>query len=166
MDWRLLAAMAYQESHWNPNARSHTGVRGMMMLTGATASELGVEDRTDPLQSLRGGARFFKNLLRRLPSDIEEPDRTFLALAAYNHRHGPFGGCSHHNSAGGRRPPPVARCAGASAQTAKPQSFSYDEIRFCSGRTSGVLCRQHPPLRGITILPEPARESHLAADSG
>ena len=84
MDWRLLAAMAYQESHWNPNARSHTGVRGMMMLTGATASELGVEDRTDPLQSLRGGARFFKNLLRRLPSDIEEPDRTFLALAAYN----------------------------------------------------------------------------------
>ena len=84
MDWRLLAAMAYQESHWNPNARSHTGVRGMMMLTRATASELGVEDRTDPLQSLRGGARFFKNLLRRLPSDIEEPDRTLLALAAYN----------------------------------------------------------------------------------
>ena len=54
------------------------------MLTRATASELGVKDRTDPLQSLRGGARFFKNLLRRLPSDIEEPDRTLLALAAYN----------------------------------------------------------------------------------
>ena len=84
MDWRLLAAMAYQESHWDPNARSHTGVRGIMMLTRATASELGVEDRTDPAQSLRGGARFFKDLLRRLPSDIEYPDRTFLALAAYN----------------------------------------------------------------------------------
>ena len=84
MDWRLLAAMAYQESHWNPNARSQTGVRGMMMLTRATASELGVQDRTDPQQSLRGGARFFKDLLRRLPSDIENPDRTFLALAAYN----------------------------------------------------------------------------------
>ena len=84
MDWRLLAAMAYQESHWNPDARSHTGVRGMMMLTRVTASELGVEDRTDPRQSLRGGARFFKDLLRRLPSDIEEPDRTSMALAAYN----------------------------------------------------------------------------------
>ena len=84
MDWPLLAAMAYQESHWNPNARSQTGVPGMMMLTRATASELGVEDRTDPQQSLRGGARFFKDLFRRLPSDIRNPDRTFLALAAYN----------------------------------------------------------------------------------
>ena len=55
-----------------------------MMLSRATASELGVEGRTDPQQSLRGGARFFKDLLRRLPSDIENPDRTFLALAAYN----------------------------------------------------------------------------------
>ena len=84
MDWRLLAAMAYQESHWDPDARSHTGVRGMMMLTRATANELGLEDRTDPRESLRGGARFFKNLLRRLPSDIREPDRTSMALAAYN----------------------------------------------------------------------------------
>ena len=84
MNWRLLAAMAYQESHWDPDARSQTGVRGMMMLTRMTANELGIEDRTDPLQSLRGGARFFKDLLRRLPSDIQEPDRTFMALAAYN----------------------------------------------------------------------------------
>jgi membrane-bound lytic murein transglycosylase F len=67
MNWQLLAAMAYQESHWTPEARSHTGVRGMMMLTRATATELGVEDRTDARQSLRGGARFFKDLLRRLP---------------------------------------------------------------------------------------------------
>ena len=84
MNWQLLAAMAYQESHWTPEARSHTGVRGMMMLTRATATELGVEDRTDARQSLRGGARFFKDLLRRLPSDIDEPDRTSMALAAYN----------------------------------------------------------------------------------
>ena len=84
MDWQLLAAMAYQESHWNPKARSPTGVRGMMMLTRSTADELGVEDRTNAQQSLRGGARFFKNLLRRLPADIEEPDRTSMALAAYN----------------------------------------------------------------------------------
>ena len=84
MDWRLLAAMAYQESHWNPEARSHTGVRGMMMLTRVTAAELGIDDRTDAQQSLRGGARFFKDLLRRLPADIEEPNRTSMALAAYN----------------------------------------------------------------------------------
>jgi membrane-bound lytic murein transglycosylase F len=83
MDWRLLAAMAYQESHWNPEARSHTGVRGLMMLTQVTADELGIDDRTDAGESLRGGARFFKDLLRRLPADIEEPDRSSMALAAY-----------------------------------------------------------------------------------
>ena len=83
MDWRLLAAMAYQESHWDPSATSHTGVRGMMMLTQVTAEELGVGDRTDAGESLRGGARFFKDLLRRLPADIAQPDRTSMALAAY-----------------------------------------------------------------------------------
>lgn len=84
MDWRLLAAIAYQESHWNPDAASPTGVRGMMMLTLPTAREMGVTNRLDPAQSLRGGARYFKNMRRRLPNDIDEPDRTWMALAAYN----------------------------------------------------------------------------------
>ena len=43
LDWRLLAAVSYQESHWKPDARSHTGVRGLMMLTNATAKEVGVK---------------------------------------------------------------------------------------------------------------------------
>lgn len=84
LDWTLLAAMAYQESHWNPRATSPTGVRGMMMLTVATATEMGVGNRLDPLESLRGGARYLKNIKRRLPGDIAEPDRTWFALAAYN----------------------------------------------------------------------------------
>jgi len=84
LDWTLIAAIAYQESHWDPKATSPTGVRGMMMLTLPTAQEMGVTDRTDPRQSLRGGARYLKNVRRRLPKDITEPDRTWLALAAYN----------------------------------------------------------------------------------
>ncbi|TGD73948.1 membrane-bound lytic murein transglycosylase MltF [Mangrovimicrobium sediminis] len=84
MDWQLIAAVAYQESHWNPLAQSPTGVRGMMMLTEPTAREMGVEDRLDPAESLRGGVRYLKNMIRRLPTDIGEPDRTFMALAAYN----------------------------------------------------------------------------------
>ncbi len=84
LDWRLLAAVSYQESHWNHKARSPTGVRGMMMITRATARDLGVDNRLDPEQSLRGGARFLKDLIRRLPNDIVEPDRTWMALAAYN----------------------------------------------------------------------------------
>jgi len=84
LDWRLLAAIAYQESHWDPAARSPTGVRGMMMLTGATAVRVGVQDRLDPQQSLRGGARYFVELRDSIPERIPEPDRTWLALAAYN----------------------------------------------------------------------------------
>lgn len=84
MDWPLLAAIAYQESHWDPLAESPTGVRGMMMLTAPTAREVGVTDRLDAAQSLRGGARYYKQIKRRLPDDIYEPDRTYMALAAYN----------------------------------------------------------------------------------
>lgn len=84
VDWRLLAAMAYQESHWDPAAVSPTGVRGLMMLTSATALELGVEQRADPVQSIRGGALYFSRLLKRLPDHITEPDRSWLAMAAYN----------------------------------------------------------------------------------
>lgn len=80
----LLAALSYQESHWDPKARSPTGVRGMMMLTQATAGEVGVTNRLDPLQSIEGGALYLADRHRRLPETIPEPDRTFLALASYN----------------------------------------------------------------------------------
>ncbi|WP_018872304.1 membrane-bound lytic murein transglycosylase MltF [Thioalkalivibrio sp. ALJ16] len=79
----LLAALAYQESHWDPEARSPTGVRGLMMLTQRTAESLGV-DRLDPVQSIDGGARYLQRQHELLPDDIDEPDRTYLALAAYN----------------------------------------------------------------------------------
>lgn len=84
LDWRLLAAMSYQESHWNPRAKSFTGVRGMMMLTLRTAKELGVRNRLDPKQSIDGGADYLVKLRKRLPKAIQEPDRTWMALAAYN----------------------------------------------------------------------------------
>ncbi len=82
--WTLLAAQAYQESHWNPLAKSPTGVRGIMMLTKSTSSSLGVRSRLDPVQSIRGGAQHFAQLLRRLPPQIKEHDRIWFALAAYN----------------------------------------------------------------------------------
>ncbi len=84
LDWNLLAAISYQESHWNKNAKSYTGVRGLMMLTKATAREMGIKDRTDPAQSIEGGARYFKSIFKRLPKGIQGDDRTWFALAAYN----------------------------------------------------------------------------------
>ena len=84
VDWRLLAAMSHQESQWNRKATSVTGVRGLMMLTLATSSQLGVTNRLDPEQSIMGGAKYFVQLKDRLPESITEPDRTWMALASYN----------------------------------------------------------------------------------
>ena len=84
IDWTLLAAQAYQESHWNRYARSPTGVRGIMMLTLTTAREVGIESRLNPQQSIYGGTKYLANLRARLPEEITEPDRTWIALAAYN----------------------------------------------------------------------------------
>ena len=84
IDWRLLAALAYQESQWNPLATSPTGVRGMMMLTEDTADELGVGNRLDPAQSISAGAQYLADLRNALSTEIAEPDRLWLALAAYN----------------------------------------------------------------------------------
>ncbi len=82
-DWRLLAAMSYQESHWDPDAVSPTGVEGLMMLTQTTATSLGV-NRNNPQQSIKGGARYLRYLMNSLPADIEQPDRLWMAIAAYN----------------------------------------------------------------------------------
>jgi len=82
--WTLLAAQAYQESHWNRRAKSPTGVRGIMMLTLATAREMGVESRLDAAQSIMGGARYLSRLERRIPDSVSGEDRWWLSLAAYN----------------------------------------------------------------------------------
>ncbi|MDR1849943.1 MAG: membrane-bound lytic murein transglycosylase MltF [Zoogloeaceae bacterium] len=84
IDWRLLAALSYQESHWDPFNTSYTGVRGIMMLTGATADRMGVSNRLDPNQSIPAGARYLSLLKSYIPADTPEPDRTWQALAAYN----------------------------------------------------------------------------------
>jgi membrane-bound lytic murein transglycosylase F len=84
LDWRLLAAIGYQESLWNPKAKSPTGVRGLMMLTQNTAKMMGITDRLDPAQSISGGARYFKRVMKKIPERIQQPDRSWLALASYN----------------------------------------------------------------------------------
>jgi len=84
IDWRLLAAQAYQESHWNADAVSPTGVRGIMMLTNATAKRLKINDRRSPEESIDGGSRYLKILMDGLPERIQHPDRLWFALAAYN----------------------------------------------------------------------------------
>lgn len=82
--WTLLAAQSYQESHWNPKAKSFTGVRGLMMLTRRTAKMLGIKNRLDPKQSIKGGTRHLKQMLKNVPKEVKDDDRLKFALAAYN----------------------------------------------------------------------------------
>lgn len=82
--WELVAAVAYQESHWDHTATSFTGVKGLMQLTQETAKYLGVEDRTDPEQSIYGGALYIKRLMSLFPKDLNSKDKLSLTLAAYN----------------------------------------------------------------------------------
>jgi membrane-bound lytic murein transglycosylase F len=84
LDWHLVAAQSYQESHWNPRAKSFTGVRGMMMLTQETAKTLGLKNRLAAKDSIFAGARYLSRLHEQIGGDVPEPDRTFMALAAYN----------------------------------------------------------------------------------
>ena len=84
VDWQLLAALSYQESHWNPKAKSPTGVRGFMMLTLSTAKEMKIKNRLSAMQSIDGGTRYFKKLYNRLSENLNVKDRTWFALAAYN----------------------------------------------------------------------------------
>ena len=84
LPWTLLAAQAYQESHWLRTARSPTGVRGIMMLTLETARSLGVENRLDARQSIPAGARYLRHLIENVPETVNEEDRIWFALAAYN----------------------------------------------------------------------------------
>lgn len=88
LDWRLLAAIGYQESHWDPAAVSPTGVKGIMQLTLQTAKFLKVTDREDPTQSIMGGARYIRRLIDIIPDEVPHPDRVWLALAAYNMGYG------------------------------------------------------------------------------
>ena len=84
LDWRLLAAVGYQESKWDPRAQSDEGARGVMMLTADTAQALGLKDRTDPEQSIYAGARYLAQVREKIPERIAEPDRTWFTVAAYN----------------------------------------------------------------------------------
>jgi membrane-bound lytic murein transglycosylase F len=84
LDWRLLAAIGYQESHWQTDVSSGTGVKGIMMITQDTADFIGIDNRNNAKQSIMGGTRYLKHRIEQISADIPEPDRTWFAIAAYN----------------------------------------------------------------------------------
>ena len=82
--WRTLAALGYQESRWRPAAVSPRGAQGVMMLMPLTAKKMGVNNVFSPEENILGGARYLAHMKDRIPKRIRDPDRTWLAMAAYN----------------------------------------------------------------------------------
>ena len=82
--WPLLAAVAYQESKWDHAAVSYTGVRGLMQITEQTAEHIGIEDRRDPIENIRGGAYYLKYLFNKTSPALSTMQRWSHALIAYN----------------------------------------------------------------------------------
>ena len=82
--WRTLAALGYQESRWRPAAVSPKGAQGVMMLMPVTAKKMGVNNVFSAEENILGGARYLAHMKERIPQRIQDPDRTLLAMAAYN----------------------------------------------------------------------------------
>ena len=84
VEWELLAAISFQESQWDPRAKSNMGVRGMMMVTLETAAIVGVKNRLDPEQSINGGSKYIATLLEKNIFGKSQSDQLAISLASYN----------------------------------------------------------------------------------
>ncbi len=83
-DWRLLAALIFQESHFDPKANSWAGAKGLMQVMPATAEELNIQDLSDPKESIRGGTAYLKQMYDEFESISDSITRIKFAMAAYN----------------------------------------------------------------------------------
>ncbi len=83
-DWRLVTAQMYQESKFNPKAKSHVGARGLMQLMPRTAKSMGVKNDSDPASSIRGGIKYLDWLRDRFDAELPISERLWFTLAAYN----------------------------------------------------------------------------------
>lgn len=165
IDWRLLAALAYQESQWDAQATSPTGVRGIMMLTEDTADRLRVSNRLDPKQSIQAGARYLADLRDQLPEEITEPDRTWLALAGYNLGMGHLNGARAIAPGLKRDPNSWYEMKSVLPLMARPEYYS----RLKSGRARGgeavIMVENIRTFYGILSHFEPAWQPGLERNS-
>jgi len=85
-DWRMLAAMCYQESKFRPNAVSHKGAKGLMQLMPSTAESLGLSEENifDPEQNIRASAMYIGHLKEVFGFIGNREENTKFVLASYN----------------------------------------------------------------------------------
>ena len=83
-DWRLVVSQMYQESHFDPNARSWVGARGLMQLMPGTARQMGVRNITDPEQNIYGGVKYLNVLWKEFADIPDSVQRVKFVMGAYN----------------------------------------------------------------------------------
>ena len=165
IDWRLLAALAYQESHWDPLATSPTGVRGMMMLTEDTADHLRVRNRLDAQESIRAGARYLAELAEQIPASAKQPDRLWLALSAYNLGMGHFRG-ARFIAKGMKRDPDVwYDMKQVLPQLARPEIYARLKSGAARGGEAVIMVENVRSYYDILSRFEPAHISAYPAQS-
>lgn len=160
LEWQLIAALAYQESHWDPLATSFTNVRGMMMLTEATANQLDVKNRLDPRESTMAGARYLASIRDQLPLQIPEPDRTWMALAAYNQGYGHLEDARVLTQRMGMNPNRWVEVKHWMPKLTEPQHFELLKHGYARGGEAVILVENvrmyYNMLTRITKLVEPS----------
>ena len=165
IDWRLLAATAYQESQWEPEATSPTGVRGIMMLTEETADRLGVNNRLDPRESILAGARYINLLKEHVGSDIAEPDRTWLALSAYNIGPGHFNAARQLARQLGSNPAAWYEMKRTLPLLAKPKYYQRLKAGRARGGEAVILVENIRSYYDILLRNETAYQPQIAGAS-
>ncbi len=164
IDWRLLAALAYQESHWDPLATSPTNVRGMMMLTEDTADYLRVKNRLDAQESIRAGARYLAELAEQIPG-ARHPDRLWLALSAYNLGMGHFRGARSIAKSMKRDPDVWYDMKQVLPQLARPEIYARLKSGAARGGEAVIMVENIRSYYDILNRFEPAHESPYATQS-
>jgi len=166
IDWRLLAALAYQESKWDPLATSPTGVRGMMMLTEDTADHLGVKNRLDPKESIRAGARYLNDLIDLIPASVTNPDRQWLALAAYNLGMGHLRGARAIAASMQRNPDVWFEMKQVLPLLARPSVYARLKSGKARGGEAVIMVENIRTYYDILVRFEPPRVTPYAAKPG
>jgi membrane-bound lytic murein transglycosylase F len=177
VDWRLIAALGYQESHWDPSATSPTGVRGLMMLTDETADRLQIANRLDARDSIIGGSRYFALLREAISPRIAEPDRTWLALAAYNIGLGHMEDARILAQKSGLNPDKWQDVRQVLPRLADPEAFQQLKHGYARGGEAmqlvdnvrnyyDILARMNPREAPVPALADPDQLSTKGAASG
>ncbi|TRZ64803.1 MAG: membrane-bound lytic murein transglycosylase MltF [Rhodocyclaceae bacterium] len=165
IDWRLLAALAYQESHWDPLATSPTGVRGMMMLTEDTADILHVKNRLDAPESIRTGSLYLAQLVEQIPASAMHPDRLWLALSAYNLGMGHFRGARSIAKIMKRNPDVWYDMKQVLPQLARPEIYARLKSGAARGGEAVIMVENIRSYYDILSRFEPAYASPYPAQS-